>query len=105
MNNIKIIKTGINVSKILRQLKEHPEDWGSQRNIEGARSIVEDFGFDSDAVEDLAQKLVGIITENQINEDIDILSFLEANKSELIDKLAVKFEWDEDDKETMGEEE
>ena len=32
---------------------------------------VEDFGFDSDAVEDLAQKLVGIITENQINEVSD----------------------------------
>lgn len=29
---------------------------------------VEDFGFDPEAVEDLAQKLVGIITENQINE-------------------------------------
>ena len=44
MDNIRIIKTGINVSKILRQLKEHPEDWGSQNNIEGAESLL-DYGF------------------------------------------------------------
>jgi len=29
MKNIKIIKTGINVSKILKQLEQHPEDWGA----------------------------------------------------------------------------
>jgi len=31
MKNIRIIKTNVNVSKILEQLKEHPEDWGSQK--------------------------------------------------------------------------
>ena len=31
MNNIKILKTGINVSKIKAQLDKHPEDWGSQK--------------------------------------------------------------------------
>jgi Tat protein secretion system quality control protein TatD with DNase activity len=56
------------------------------------------------------QQLAGIITESEYQEvvntmDVDILSFLESNKLELLDKLAKKFEWDEDDKETMEEEE
>ena len=33
MKNIKIIKTGINVSKIKKQLEKYPEDWGSQKGI------------------------------------------------------------------------
>lgn len=44
MNNIKVIKTGINVSKILKQLEQYPEDWGAQRNIDGALSML-DRGF------------------------------------------------------------
>lgn len=41
MANIRIIKTGINVSKILKQIKEHPEDWGAQNSIEGTDSLLE----------------------------------------------------------------
>ena len=33
MKNIRVIKTGIDVSKILEQIKQHPEDWGSHKNI------------------------------------------------------------------------
>jgi quercetin dioxygenase-like cupin family protein len=44
LDNIRIIKTGINVSKIMKQLQEFPEDWGAQRNIEGAESML-DRGF------------------------------------------------------------
>ena len=44
MDNIRIIKTGINVSKILKQLQDHPEDWGVQRTIDGAQSML-DRGF------------------------------------------------------------
>ena len=44
MNNIRVIKTGINVSKILRQLEQHPQDWGLQRTVEGAQSML-DRGF------------------------------------------------------------
>lgn len=35
MNNIKVLKTGINVSKILKQLEQYPEDWGAHRNLAG----------------------------------------------------------------------
>ena len=44
MDNIRIVKTGINVTKILKQLNDHPEDWGAQRNVEGALSML-DHGF------------------------------------------------------------
>lgn len=44
MNNIKIIKTGINVSKILAQLKQYPQDWGAVRQLDGAQSML-DRGF------------------------------------------------------------
>ena len=33
MKNIRIIKTGVDVSGILNQLHQYPEDWGSQKNI------------------------------------------------------------------------
>ena len=45
LDNIRIIKTGINVSKIVKQLQEHKSDWQSQRKIEGAQSLL-DRGFD-----------------------------------------------------------
>jgi hypothetical protein len=41
LDNIKVIKTGINVSKILKQLEQYPEDWGSQKNIEGIASLLD----------------------------------------------------------------
>ena len=33
MKNIKILKTGIDVSKIRKQLEKYPEDWGSQKGL------------------------------------------------------------------------
>ena len=39
MKNIRIIKTNVNVSKILEQLKQYPEDWGSQKDIEDAEQL------------------------------------------------------------------
>jgi hypothetical protein len=39
MKNIRIIKTDIDVSKILNQLKQHPEDWGSQKEIKDSDQL------------------------------------------------------------------
>lgn len=59
-------------------------------------------------------QLAGIITEGQakkmiqvLNEDegTDILSFLKANKQELLSKIAKKFGFDEDDMEDLNSEE
>ena len=36
MKNIRVIKTGINVSKIQTQLEKYPEDWGSQKGVKNA---------------------------------------------------------------------
>ena len=43
MDNIRIIKTGINVSKIVKQLEKYPEDWGGQKGIEGTEQLDPDF--------------------------------------------------------------
>ena len=40
MNNIKIIKTGINVTKILKQLDQYPEDWEGQKKVENTGSLL-----------------------------------------------------------------
>jgi hypothetical protein len=39
MKNIRIIETGVNVSKILEQLEQYPEDWGSQKNIKDTEQL------------------------------------------------------------------
>ena len=49
MDNIKVIKTGINVSKILKQLEQYPEDWGGQRQIEDTGSLLDRGYKDVDA--------------------------------------------------------
>ena len=36
MKNIRIIKTGINVSKIKKQLEEHASDWNYQKELQHA---------------------------------------------------------------------
>ena len=41
---IKIIKTGINVDKVVQQLKKYPQDWDHQKTLEGSQSLV-DRGF------------------------------------------------------------
>ena len=41
---IKVIKTGINVSKVIQQLKKYPQDWDHQRNLKDSQSLV-DRGF------------------------------------------------------------
>jgi hypothetical protein len=39
MKNIRIIEKNIDVSKILTQLKEYKEDWGSQKNIDKTQQL------------------------------------------------------------------
>jgi len=51
------------------------------------------------------QQLAGIITENQSNEEVNILPFLKKYKQVLLDKLAKMLEWDEDDIEAMEKDE
>ena len=41
---IKVIKTGINVSRVVEQLKKNPQDWDHQKNLKDSQSLV-DRGF------------------------------------------------------------
>lgn len=41
MKNITVIETGIDVSDILQQLKDHPEDWFNQRGVEHTGSLLD----------------------------------------------------------------
>lgn len=65
MKNIKVLHTGIDVSKVLEQLKQHPEDWNSLRGIEGAHNLVDEWGFDEISA-GILQLIMGVTTdENQ----------------------------------------
>jgi len=60
MKNIRIIETGVDVSKIIEQLEQYPEDWGSQKNIKDTEQL------DSNkytVTVDVLQLIVGGITK------------------------------------------
>jgi len=42
--SIKILRTGINVKKVIEQLKKYPQDWDHQKNLKDSQSLV-DRGF------------------------------------------------------------
>lgn len=71
MDNIRIIKTGINVSKILKQLKDNPEDWFAQRNVEGALSLL-DRGYDDIPVGNLQLVMGGVKSAEDFVGDSEI---------------------------------
>jgi hypothetical protein len=60
LDNIKVIKTGINVSKILKQLEKYPEDWGGQRKIKETESLLNKGYKDINA--DVLQLVMGGVT-------------------------------------------
>jgi hypothetical protein len=43
--NIRVIKRGINVSKILKQLHQNPDDWGAARKLDGVKNCIDEHGF------------------------------------------------------------
>ena len=43
---IKVIKTGIDVSKVTEQLRRHPGDWDHQKSHEGVHLLDEDHDYD-----------------------------------------------------------
>ena len=71
MANIKVIKTGINVSKILKQLEQYPEDWNGQRTMEGVESLLER-GFLDVPIGVLQLVMGGISAQEQFVGDTEI---------------------------------
>jgi hypothetical protein len=71
LDNIRIIKTGINVSKILKQLERYPNDWGVQKTMEGALSML-DRGFPEVQAGVLQLVMGGVENLDQYVGDTDI---------------------------------
>ena len=64
MANIRVIRKGINVSKILKQLHQYPEDWGAQKNMEGVGDLVNDKGFPA-VQAGVLQLVVGVVATKE----------------------------------------
>lgn len=72
MANIRILETGIDVSKVLEQLKQYPEDWGAVRKIEGSHNVVNDYGFPEVSAGVLQLVMGGVEDANQYVGDSEI---------------------------------
>lgn len=71
MKNIKILKTGIDTSKILSQLKKHDQDWGNQRSVKNAESLI-DRGYDDIPVGNLQLIMGGVKSKDDFVGDSEI---------------------------------
>lgn len=72
MDNITILETGIDVSGVLAQLKQYPEDWGAQKNMEGAGNLVNEWGFPEVEAGVLQLVMGAVEKENQFVGDSEI---------------------------------
>ena len=91
MNNIKVIETQVDVSKILDQLNQHPGDWGSQKKME--RVQLKDAEKYETTV-DVLQLIMGATKDANIKaEDTDICIETSAYKHhiEIISYLSKRF--------------
>lgn len=68
---IKILKTNINVTEIIEQLKKYPQDWDHQKNIKNAASLV-DRGFDDLPISALQLIIGGVKTKEDFVGDSEI---------------------------------
>lgn len=71
MKNIRVIKTGIDVSKILAQLKQYPEDWGGQTKMEGTDSLL-NHGFPEVSAGVLQLVMGGVLSAEDYVGDTEI---------------------------------
>ena len=68
---IKILKTGINVKKVVEQLKKYPQDWDHQKYIKDVESLI-DRGFDDLPVSALQLIMGGVKTKEEFVGDSEI---------------------------------
>ena len=71
MDNIKIIETGINVSRIMAQLKQYPEDWDAQKSMKDTGSLV-DRGYKDLPIGNLQLVIGGVEKEEDFVGDTEI---------------------------------
>ena len=61
---IKIIKTGIDVSKVTEQLRKNPSDWDHQKNHDGVHLLNEDHDYDDLPIGNL-QLTIGAVQKKE----------------------------------------
>ena len=91
MNNIKVLKKGIDVSKIKAQLDENPNDWGSQKGLDTAE-IKDPHAYITSV--DVLQLIMGGITkpgEDVGNTEICIPTPAYKNHTEVMKYLGEQF--------------
>ena len=62
-NSIKVIESGIDVSKVVEQLEEYSDDWGNQRRVADVESLL-DRGYDDLPIGNL-QLIIGGIKKKE----------------------------------------
>jgi hypothetical protein len=60
---IKVIKTDININKVINQLKKYPQDWDHQKHLKDSQSLV-DRGFDDLPISAL-QLIIGTVKKKE----------------------------------------
>jgi hypothetical protein len=68
---IKILKTGINVNKVVEQLKKHPRDWDHQKHLKDVESLL-DRGFDDLPISALQLIMGGVKNQEDFVGDSEI---------------------------------
>jgi len=93
MKNIRVIQTGIDVSKILAQLKQYPEDWGGQTKMEGTDSLL-NHGFPEVSAGVLQLVMGGVLHKDDFVGDTDICIPTPAAKhhSEIMNFISSRFQ-------------
>ena len=71
MQNIKIVKTNVNVKKVVDQLKKYPLDWDHQKHLKDSQSLV-DRGFSDLPVSALQLIMGGVRNEEDFVGDSEI---------------------------------
>jgi|TARA_R110000868_G_scaffold147979_1_gene369638 hypothetical protein len=71
MSDIKVIKTGINVSKMLKQINQYPEDWGGQKKMKDADSLL-NYGYQELSADVLQLVIGGVESVDQYVGDTEI---------------------------------
>jgi mannose-6-phosphate isomerase-like protein (cupin superfamily) len=71
MKNIRVLDTGIDVSGVLNQLRQYPEDWGHQKKTEGVGNLVDSWGFPAVDVGVLQLVMGGVTTPDEFVGDTE----------------------------------
>ena len=90
MKNIRVIKTGINVKKYLRQLEEYPEDWNAHQQLANGK-LDPDYNISS---ADVLQLILGVVEDPNIpigNSELCIPTPAFYNHTEIVSFLKRNF--------------